>query len=66
MLSGFAEDDVLDLYRTMLLVRRFQEGASQLYRDGEVPGFVRAPSLEEGYVPDAERILASIIELGRL
>ena len=40
LLNGFAEDDVLDLYRRMLLIRRFEEGASQLYRDGEVPGFV--------------------------
>ena len=31
---------MLALYRRMLLVRRFEEGASQLYRDGEVPGFV--------------------------
>jgi 2-oxoisovalerate dehydrogenase E1 component len=32
--------ELLDLYERMVLVRRFEERASQLYRDSEVPGFV--------------------------
>ncbi|HVD02371.1 MAG TPA: dehydrogenase E1 component subunit alpha/beta [Candidatus Dormibacteraeota bacterium] len=30
----------LDLHRAMLRIRRFEERASELYRDGEIPGFL--------------------------
>lgn len=32
--------DLLELYRTMRRIRTFEERVSQLYRDGEIPGFV--------------------------
>jgi len=32
--------DVLELYRRMARIRRFEERAGALYRDGEIPGFV--------------------------
>jgi 2-oxoisovalerate dehydrogenase E1 component len=33
-------DGLLELQRGMLRIRRFEERAAQLYRDGEIPGFV--------------------------
>lgn len=33
-------DELLAAYERMLLIRRFEEHASRLYRDGEIPGFV--------------------------
>lgn len=33
-------DDLLEMYRRMRVIRRFEERTSQLYRDREVPGFV--------------------------
>jgi 2-oxoisovalerate dehydrogenase E1 component len=38
--SGFAEADLLEMHRRMLLIRGFEERVAGLYRDGEVPGFV--------------------------
>ncbi len=32
--------DLLEMYRRMLVIRRFEERVSALYRDSEVPGFV--------------------------
>jgi 2-oxoisovalerate dehydrogenase E1 component len=32
--------DLLGLYRRMLVIRGFEERAARLYRDGEIPGFV--------------------------
>jgi 2-oxoisovalerate dehydrogenase E1 component len=32
--------DLLEMYRRMLVIRGFEERVAQLYRDGEVPGFV--------------------------
>jgi 2-oxoisovalerate dehydrogenase E1 component len=37
---AFSVDDLVEMYRRMLLIRRFEERVSALYRDGEVPGFV--------------------------
>ena len=34
------EADVIEMHRRMLLIRRFEERVADLYRDGEVPGFV--------------------------
>jgi len=31
---------VLEMYRRMLLIRRFEERAGDLYRDGDIPGFL--------------------------
>src|SRR5205085_8163422 len=31
---------LLEMYRRMLVIRGFEERVAQLYRDGEVPGFV--------------------------
>jgi 2-oxoisovalerate dehydrogenase E1 component len=33
-------DEMLELHRGMLRIRRFEERASELYRDGEIPGFM--------------------------
>lgn len=35
-----SNDEFLEAYRLMFLVRRFEERVASLYRDGEVPGFV--------------------------
>jgi len=39
-LEAVGTDDVLAMYRTMLRIRYFEEKAQELYRDGEIPGFV--------------------------
>jgi 2-oxoisovalerate dehydrogenase E1 component len=36
----FADADLLEMYRRMLVIRGFEERVAFLYRDGEVPGFV--------------------------
>jgi 2-oxoisovalerate dehydrogenase E1 component len=33
-------DDRLEMYRRMFTIRRFEERVAELYRDGEIPGFV--------------------------
>lgn len=33
-------EDLLEMYRRMYLIRRFEESAGKLYRDGKIPGFV--------------------------
>ncbi len=33
-------EELLALHRTMLLIRRFEERAAELYRDSEIPGFL--------------------------
>jgi 2-oxoisovalerate dehydrogenase E1 component len=38
--AGFSPDDLLEMYRRMLVIRRFEERTSRLYADGVVPGFV--------------------------
>jgi 2-oxoisovalerate dehydrogenase E1 component len=37
---AFSDTDLLEMHRRMLLIRGFEERVSELYRDGEVPGFV--------------------------
>ena len=32
--------DLLELHRRMLVIRHFERRVADLYRDGEVPGFV--------------------------
>lgn len=34
------QEDRIELYRRMARIRRFEERTSELYRDGEIPGFV--------------------------
>lgn len=34
------KENCIDLYRRMLLIRKFEEKVSQLYAEGEIPGFV--------------------------
>ncbi len=36
----FSNDDLLEMHRRMLLIRGFEQRVAELYRDGEVPGFV--------------------------
>lgn len=36
----FSAADLLDMHRRMLVIRGFEARVAQLYRDGEVPGFV--------------------------
>jgi 2-oxoisovalerate dehydrogenase E1 component len=38
--SDVATSDLLEMYRRMVRIRRFEQGASALYRDGEIPGFL--------------------------
>jgi 2-oxoisovalerate dehydrogenase E1 component len=33
-------EDLVEMHRRMLLIRRFEERVGELYRDGEIPGFV--------------------------
>ena len=37
---SFSADDLVEMYRRMLLIRGFEKRVAVLYRDGEVPGFV--------------------------
>ncbi len=36
----FSADEMLEMYRRMVVIRGFEERVSRLYADGEVPGFV--------------------------
>lgn len=36
----FSREELLEAYRRLRLIRRFEERVAALYRDGEVPGFV--------------------------
>jgi 2-oxoisovalerate dehydrogenase E1 component len=36
----FSTDDLVEMLRRMIVIRRFEERVADLYRDGEVPGFV--------------------------
>ena len=36
----FADADLLEMHRRMLVIRGFETRVAALYRDGEVPGFV--------------------------
>jgi len=38
--SPFARADLVEMHRRMLLIRGFEQRVADLYRDGEVPGFV--------------------------
>jgi 2-oxoisovalerate dehydrogenase E1 component len=38
--TGFASDELLEMYRRMLAVRQFEEQTAKLYAAGTVPGFV--------------------------
>ena len=40
MHTGLPAAGLLEAYRRMALIRVFEERVSELYRDGEVPGFV--------------------------
>ena len=39
--------DLLEMHRRMLLIRGFEGRVSDLYRDGEVPGFVHLSTGQE-------------------
>src|SRR3954462_2603084 len=36
----FRDDELVEMYRRLLVIRGFEERVAALYRDGEVPGFV--------------------------
>jgi 2-oxoisovalerate dehydrogenase E1 component len=38
--ADLVDQDLVEMYRRMLVIRGFEERVSALYRDGEVPGFV--------------------------
>jgi 2-oxoisovalerate dehydrogenase E1 component len=38
--TAHSTDELLEMHRRMMVIRRFEEKVSALYRDGEVPGFV--------------------------
>jgi pyruvate dehydrogenase E1 component alpha subunit len=35
-----SKEKSLDLYRRMVLIRRFEEAVARIYREGRIPGFV--------------------------
>jgi len=47
-ISRFSKLDVIEMYRRMLLIRGFEERVADLYRDGDVPGFVHLSIGQEG------------------
>lgn len=50
-------DDLLGLYRRMLVIRGFEERVASLYRDGEIPGFVHLCIGQEATAVGAAGIL---------
>lgn len=49
--------ELLDLYRTMLLARRFEEHVIDQFREGELPGFVHVAIGQEGIAAGAGHAL---------
>jgi 2-oxoisovalerate dehydrogenase E1 component len=45
--SAYSGADLIEMHRRMLLIRGFEERVSDLYRDGEVPGFVHLSTGQE-------------------
>jgi 2-oxoisovalerate dehydrogenase E1 component len=43
----FSDEELLEMYRRMLLIRGFEQRVAQLYKDGEVPGFVHLSTGQE-------------------
>lgn len=43
----FSTEDLVELHRRMLVIRRFEEQVAALYRDGEIPGFVHLSTGQE-------------------
>ena len=43
----FSDDDLMEMYRRMLVIRGFEERVAALYRDSEVPGFVHLSTGQE-------------------
>ena len=43
----FPVEDLVEMYRRMLVIRGFEERVSALYRDGEIPGFVHLSTGQE-------------------
>jgi pyruvate dehydrogenase E1 component alpha subunit len=39
-MESLQRDMLLDLYRRMLVLRRFEEAAARTYREGKIPGFI--------------------------
>ena len=39
-MQSLSKDSMLQLYRQMLLIRRFENAVARLYREGKIPGFV--------------------------
>jgi pyruvate dehydrogenase E1 component alpha subunit len=39
-MESLDRDALLDLYRQMVLLRRFEEAAARTYREGKIPGFI--------------------------
>jgi pyruvate dehydrogenase E1 component alpha subunit len=39
-MKSLQRETLLDLYRRMLLLRRFEEAAARTYREGKIPGFI--------------------------
>ena len=48
MRAELSDEQLLEAYRRMALIRVFEERVSVLYRDGEVPGFVHLSIGQEG------------------
>jgi 2-oxoisovalerate dehydrogenase E1 component len=46
--GAYTDAELLEMYRRMLVIRRFEERTSRLYADGVVPGFVHLSIGQEG------------------
>ena len=40
MASEFTRDELLELYRQMALIRRFEEKSAEFYAEGKIGGFL--------------------------
>ncbi|WP_312858010.1 alpha-ketoacid dehydrogenase subunit alpha/beta [Pseudonocardia pini] len=57
--TAIGADDLLDMYRSMYTIRRFEERAGRLYRDGHIPGFVHLAIGQEAAAVGACRHLST-------
>lgn len=55
--TGLSRDELVGLYRTMLLIRRFEERVEYLYAHGKLPGFVHLYIGEEAIATGACSVL---------
>ena len=54
------QTEVADLYRSMVLIRRFEEAASRLYMQGKIRGFLHLYTGEEAIASGAISVLGEL------